>query len=143
MNVNQATIDLIKKYEGFSSREYICPGGFKTIGYGHKIKPGEHFTNILPTQGENLLKYDLQVHAKDVEALIKVPVNDNQFGAIVSFSFNLGAQRLKESSLLDELNDGAYTEAAHCFMKFVFADKKKLDGLIKRRAEEILLFLTK
>ena len=143
-SVNQDTIDLIKKYEGFAPRPYICPAGKRTIGYGHVILPNEKFDNdklITKNFAESLMLWDLQKFCAAVDELVTVPLTDNQFGALVSFAYNLGTKNLKDSTLLKKLNDGKHRDAAAQFDRWVYADGRRLEGLMKRREAERELFL--
>ena len=141
--VTEDCINLIKKFEGCVLHPYKDSVGINTIGYGHKILPGERFTTITQNFADELLMNDIKKHEKDLIKLIKVPVNDNEYGALVDFTFNLGAHRLEKSTLLTELNDGDYIEAAYNFMKWVYAGNppQKLPGLMLRRAADLTLFL--
>jgi len=163
--VNQATIELIKQYEGLGDGKpqtsaidpYLDPVGIWTIGWGHAIVyqgrmlrgtadqatvnqlyPG----GITEAQAEALLSGDLMNTGRDVSAAVTVPLNDNEFGALTSFTFNLGIGNLKSSTLLKKLNAGDRAGAADEFGKWVNAGGKPLPGLVKRRAAERALFLT-
>lgn len=133
--------DLIKKYEGLKLTSYLCPAGVPTIGWGHTYGVKMNRT-ISVAEAEVLLDHDYQEAEDDVLELITVPLTDNQLGALTSFVFNLGQGALKESTLRKKLNQGDYKGAAEEFDKWVYAGSKKLNGLIKRRAEEKQLFLT-
>lgn len=135
-------IKLIKKYEGYSNKVYFCPAGYKTIGYGHLIKPGEIFDrSILPQEAENLLLIDLQFYSKAIYSLVNAKLNEMQFAALLSFTFNLGSAALERSTLRQKLNRFEYLSAADEFPKWVFASGIKLAGLVKRREEERIIFL--
>lgn len=141
MNISQKGIDLIKNFEGCRLASYKCPAGVWTIGYGHTgvdVKPGHV---ISQEQAEKYLKMDLIVHTNNVSMLVKVPLNQNQFDALVSFEFNVGYGAFKNSTLLRLLNQGKYTDAANQFGRWVYAGKTVLPGLVKRRAAEKSLFL--
>ena len=97
---------------------------------------------ISVSQAELFLDHDYQDAEEQVLSLVKVPLTENQLGALTSFVFNLGAGNLSRSTLLRKLNQGDYTSAAEEFNKWVFAGGKKLNGLVKRRAEERELFIT-
>ena len=141
--VPERAIDLIKEFEGFRRNLYVCPAGKPTIGYGHVIQPGEKFFIPMTEEyAETLLGMDLERFCKGVDELLKVHVTDSQFGALVSFAFNIGLGAFKQSTMLKMLNDGKYKEAGGQFMRWVFADKKQLPGLVKRRAAERNLFLS-
>ena len=142
MNVSETGIQLIKKFEGCVLKAYKCPAGIWTIGYGHTsgVKEGQAITR---EQAEELLIQDLRPFEIGVNNLVNVPLNQNQFDALVSFCYNLGTGNLKNSTLLKLLNKGDYNGAAEQFDRWVYAGGKKLNGLVKRRAEEKKLFLTR
>ena len=139
--VNEAALDLIKRFEGFSPKAYVCPGGRLTIGYGHTkdVSPGDTITR---TQADLLLRQDVSLAAEAVEKHVTVPLNDNQFGALVSFVFNLGAGAFKESTLLRLLNDGQYEAVPVQLNRWVYSSKQRLRGLVLRRAAEGRLWET-
>ena len=140
MNISEAGIQLIKKFEGCSLKAYKCPAGIWTIGYGHTLNVNEGQT-ITKKQAEDLLKQDLRSFELTVNNLVNVPLNQNQFDALVSFCYNLGTGNLKKSTLLKLLNKQDYLGAAEQFDRWVYAGGKKLSGLVKRRAAEKELFL--
>ena len=141
-------LDLIKQFEGLKLESYICPAGKLTIGYGHTIgvKLGQKITK---EQAEELVKQDYDSACRDVRNLVKVPINENQLGALASFVFNLGKNALMGSTLLRMLNTGNYRDAAMEFEKWVFAKDPKtgvrsvLSGLERRRKAERQLFESK
>lgn len=141
--VTEKAIELIKLFEGFSPRPYICPAGWRTIGWGHVILPEEKFTIISPEEAEELLRKDL-LHAENaVLRLIKVPLSDGAFDALVSFTFNLGAAALQRSTLRMKLNRGEpKEEVAAEFLRWVYAGGRRLKGLVRRRVAEMALFLS-
>jgi len=137
---NTRGIELIKHFEGYSSTAYICPGGYNTIGYGHKIKPGENFTNISPWQAEDLLVRDLYYAERAVIKYIDSSLYNNQFDPLVSFTFNLGVAALQRSTLRQKINYGLHNECHDEFLRWSYARGRKLPGLIKRRNAESKLF---
>lgn len=139
MQPSQAAIDLIKAAEGLRLTAYRDSVGVLTIGYGSTggIKPGQ---TITPDQAEAMLVDDLDEAAEAVRQLVTVPLTQGQFDALCSFVFNLGAGRLRDSTLLRLLNQGKYGEAAAQFRFWVMAGGKPLPGLVKRRAAERALF---
>lgn len=141
LSVSNRLIDMLKGFEGFRAYPYTCPGGSLTIGYGTTMKPGQ-YTSITKEQAEALLRKTVSAFERSVRSLVKVPLNQNQFDAIVSFSYNVGIGALKRSTLLKKLNSGDYNEAANELLKFTKANGKILDGLVKRRERERRLFLT-
>lgn len=139
MQPSQSAVDLIKASEGLRLTAYRDSAGILTIGYGSTggIKPGQKIT---PEQAEAMLVDDLDEAADAVRKLVTVPLTQGQFDALCSFVFNLGAGRLRDSTLLRLLNQGKYGEAAAQFRFWVMAGGKPLPGLIKRRAAERALF---
>lgn len=147
MKVNDATLKLIKEFEGFRSTWYRDPVGVWTIGYGHTDSAGspKYATskNMKLTEAEAsaILQRDLERYEADVARLVRVPLNENQHGALVSFTYNLGAGNLGSSTLLRKLNAGDYAGAAAEFPRWNKAGGKELAGLTRRRAAEQALFL--
>lgn len=133
-------LDIVKKYEGLVLKAYLCPAGIPTIGYGHTKGVSLGMT-CTKEQADEWLENDFFMAKNDVKAVVKVPLTDNQLGALASFVFNLGVRKLIQSTLLKKLNAGDYQGAAQEFDKWVFAAGKKLNGLIARRAAEKKLFL--
>ncbi len=140
-SISQAGIDLIKRWEGFRGKAYLCPGNVWTIGYGH-TKNVHQGMCISKAQAEELLKEDLRHFENAVRQLSKVELNQAQFDALVSFTFNVGVYAFKKSTLLRLVNQGDFLGAAAQFGRWVNANGKKLPGLVKRRAEEKRLFLS-
>lgn len=146
--INQEGLELIKEFEGLEKRlpdgriaAYIDAVGVPTIGYGHT--KGVFLGQIITReQAEEFLRDDLQDAELAVSRLVKVSLNDNQFSALVSFVFNLGAGALGESTLLRKLNGSDYQEAADEFPRWVNAGGRRLLGLVRRRAAERQLFLS-
>ncbi len=141
MNISQKGIDLIKNFEGCRLTAYRCPANILTIGYGHTGSDVVTGQKITQEQAEKLLKSDLLVHCNNVSRLVKVPLTQNQFDALVSFEFNVGYGNFASSTMLKLLNQKKYREAAAQFDRWVYANRKVLAGLVKRRAAEKNLFL--
>ncbi|QHM71296.1 lysozyme [Mixta intestinalis] len=141
MQIGKRGIALIKQFESCELMAYRCPAGILTIGYGHTydVRAGDTCT---PRQAELWLTEDCQVAELTIESNVTVPLNQNQFDALVSFVFNLGAGNFVKSTLLKKLNAGDYTGAAAEFDRWVNAGGRKLPGLVKRRAAEKALFLS-
>ncbi|CAH0992211.1 Lysozyme RrrD [Sinobacterium norvegicum] len=132
-HITQDGIDLIKRFEGFSSSVYICPAGYPTIGYGHLVRDYESFEEISQEQAEALLRTDVESAERAVLRLIKVPLTDGQFDALVSFTYNLGSGALQCSTLRRKVNRQAHGEVPAQLMRWVWAGGRKLNGLVKRR----------
>lgn len=141
MRTDKTGIDLIKGFESFSAKRYICPAGLPTIGYGHVILRGENFTTLSEADAEALLMRDLDGFERGVSLCVKTPITQNQFDALVSFAFNCGVAALKSSTLLKKLNAGDFLGAADEFLKWCKGGGKTLPGLVRRRKEERALFL--
>lgn len=147
MTIRRATLDGIKfisKFEGFSPTIYICPAGWKTIGYGHALKKGEEelFKEpITPETALEILRKDVEEAERAVSRLIVSPLHDYQFDALVSFTFNLGSGALQRSTLRSMLNRGEYVDAANEFPKWSYAGGRWLKGLYRRRVAEQQMFL--
>lgn len=142
MKTSQVGIDLIKDYEKFRSTPYPCAAGKPTIGFGHVIKPGESFTRITEQEGIELLKQDLIIAENCVNSAVKVFLSQNQFDALVSFVFNIGCNAFRKSTLLKLLCNGNYYDAAMQFPRWNKSKGQILNGLTRRRKEEMNLFLS-
>jgi len=146
MKTNQAGVDLIKSFEGFSEKAYLCPAGVWTIGYGttvwfgsDKVKGGDRVSR---SEAELLLQHDLLVFEAGVKKLLRVPVRPNQFAALVSLAYNIGLRAFEDSTLLKLINQSQEDEAvAPQFLRWNKAGGKVLTGLTRRREAEIKLFL--
>lgn len=146
-SINQATIDLIKTFEGWSPEPYLCPARVWTIGWGATRGPdGGPVTASTPPIsqeiGEALLLRDCSRFSQAVSGLIVADLNDNQFGALVSFTYNLGPGRLRSSTLRALVNRGDFDGAAGQFQRWVYAGGVRLNGLVRRREAERRLFLS-
>jgi GH24 family phage-related lysozyme (muramidase) len=164
-HINQAGLDLVKEFEGFHSRRfksgpkkgqtvpnggvtaYFDPVNIPTIGYGHthKVTSADVDVKVIsPKEAEELLRGDLKTAEDAVSNLITVKLNDNEFSALVSFTFNVGAGALKNSTLRKRLNrgDNRTSVANEEFRKWVKAGGRVLQGLVRRRRAERDLFLS-
>ena len=137
---NQQGIELIKSLEGFRSEPYVCAGGYLTIGYGHKLLPSESYKIVSPEKAQQILENDLRRIERLVLKYINVGINDDQFAALVSFTFNVGAAALQRSTLRQKINYGYYEDGAKEFLKCVYAGGRKIIGLVRRRRLESELF---
>lgn len=137
-HITQDGIDLIKRFEGFSSTVYICPAGYPTIGYGHLVRDNEKFGKISQEEAEALLRVDVESAERAVLRLIKVPLNDGQFDALVSFTYNLGSGALQCSTLRRKVNRQAHAEVPEQLLRWVWAGGRRLRGLVSRREFESL-----
>ena len=153
MEINESAINLIKSFEGLELKAYPDPatnGEPYTIGYGttvlpdgKKVKLGDVCTE---QQAIQYLTSDLNKFANNVKPLIKSVVNDNQFGALVSFAYNIGygQKGLGGSTLLKKVNaNPADVTIVNQFMKWNKAAGKEMKGLTRRREAESRLYFTK
>lgn len=144
MKTNTKGIALIKKWEGLRTKAYRDVAGIWTIGYGHTSAAGSPKVTsglvITEKQAEEILKQDLVKFETQVSSLVKVPLNDNQFAALVSFHYNTGA--LGKSTLLKKVNSKDFKAVPGEFLKWVNAGGKFVKGLENRRKDEINLWNT-
>lgn len=137
-------LELIKKFEGLRLYAYQDSVGVWTIGYGHTSRAGppkvEPHMRITAEEAEQILRDDLRLFERFVRERVKVKLNDNQYSALVSFTFNLGPGNLSRSTLLRKVNERDFAGAAKEFKKWVRAGGKVLKGLEVRREAERELF---
>ena len=146
MIVSKNGLDLIKEFESFKSKPYLCPSQKATIGFGSTYYPdGKKVTlqdkEITEEKAFEILEYIANKDfGSNINKVVKVPLNQNQFDALVSFAYNIGNGNFNSSTLLRWLNQGNYKEAS---MQLLRWDKSKgivLNGLTKRRKAEKALF---
>jgi lysozyme len=140
---SEAGIALIKTSEGLRLRPYRDPsphGGFWTVGWGHFLREGEALEEITLEEAERLFELDLYEAEDAVYALVKVWLNQNQWDAMVDFTFNEGYGNLAKSTLLRRLNREDYAGIPHELRKWTYSSGKHLAGLVTRRENEIKLW---
>lgn len=150
MSVNQATVDLIKKWEGFKAKAYfdtIASPPVWTIGYGTTARAGvgvEPRAGMTITEQEatGYLKKTIDKFAQTIRPNIKRPINENEFGAFVSLAYNIGPSAFAKSSALRLFNEGRKQEAADAILLWNKAGGKVVQGLVNRRNDEKKFFLT-
>ena len=140
MQISEAGITLIKGFEGFSVLPYKDGAGCMTIGFGHKVRQGEMYESITEETALELLKDDLQESEDAVNRLVEVELNQNQFDALASFTYNLGAGTLQGSTLLKLLNGGNYQGASGQITRWEYVRGTISTGLSRRREAERALF---
>lgn len=146
MTVSTKGIDLICSFEGLRLTAYddgvgVWTIGFGTIKYPNGVRAKRGDTCTLE-QAKSYMKYNLIEFEHTVNSLVKVPLNQNQFDALVSLTYNIGSGALKSSTLLKKLNLSDYKGAADQFDVWVNAGGKRMQGLANRRAKEKSLFLS-
>ena len=141
MQLSEQGLELIKRSEGFRAQTYKDMAGFPTIGFGHKLLPGESYPEgIDEARASALLANDVKNVEQAVEKLVKVTVTQGQFDALVDFCYNLGSARLASSTLLRELNAGRYDEAREQLLRWDNAEGKVVADLEARREAESRLW---
>ena len=137
--VEQAIL-VIKKFEGIRHRPYLCPAGILTIGWGstRNVAPGMEITN---EEAQAMLEAEAKDVEADLRACVKVPLKENQWAALISFTYNIGITRFRCSTLLKKLNGKDRKGAVAEFTRWVHVVKKRLPGLVKSREAERDLFL--
>lgn len=152
--INKDTLDLIKEFEGRRLEAYPDPGTVNdpikkgepwTIGYGHTgrmsppdVNPGDKIT---VAQADEYLLNDLNYTAERLRRLLKVELNDNQFGALLSFMFNVGEGTFKKSSVLTNVNSNNFGRVPGRLALYRLANGQVMNGLVRRRAAEGNLWL--
>lgn len=134
---------LIEQFEGRHLRAYRCPRGIWTCGVGSTGEDVTASTVWTEAQCDARFRLDLERFEMAIDRLVKVRLNQNQFDALVSLAFNIGSTNLANSTLLRLLNAADYNRAANEFGRWIHAGGAVLPGLIRRRAAERDLFLTR
>lgn len=135
-------LKLIKIFEGLRLHSYVCPAGKLTIGYGHTGADVKKNMVISIEKANEIFEKDIQKFSLAVETLIHVPITDRQFGALVSFAYNVGIAAFGKSTLLKTVNAKKSEDAASQFLRWVYVGKDISKGLEKRRAAERELFVS-
>lgn len=146
MKTSDKGVALIKQFEGFSAKPYLCPAGVPTIGYGATYYPdGKKVTMrdkpVTEADATAMLRSMLVSYENGVTRYVHVPITQGQFDALVSFAYNLGLAALKGSTLLRLVNERNYVGAAAQFSRWNKAGGKVLPGLTRRREAERKLFV--
>lgn len=149
MQTSNNCINLIKSFESLSLKAYPDPktgGKPYTIGWGTTAYPSGmpvKLTDVCTAeQAESYLKHDISRFEADVNKSVRVPLSQCQFDALVSFFYNLGYSKVKDSTLLKMLNAGNYSGASDQFLRWVSPGSAVEKGLRRRREAERKLFLS-
>ena len=139
MKTSVEGLALIKKFEGLELKAYKCAAGVWTIGYGHTkdVQEGDEWSEA---HADHMLEVELEEFEEYINDNVTVALSQNQFDALVSWVYNLGPANLKASTLLKKLNAGDYADVPHQIKRWNKAGGKVLEGLIRRREAEALLF---
>jgi lysozyme len=143
---SDACLDLIKRFEGYSSKAYLDSVNVRTIGYGTTVYPSGKRVALgdvcTEQQADAWLKHDVQWAERAVYAYTRDDINQGQFDALVSFAYNLGAGALRGSTLLKLVNANPcdYEAITKQFMRWNKAGGKVLKGLTRRRTAEAYMY---
>jgi lysozyme len=154
MQTSENGLELLKQWEGFKLNVYNDSAGLPTIGVGHLITQSERSSGNIVIDGVavkyaggltqqqvlDLLSQDVKPAEQSVNNGVKVPLNQNQFDALVSFTFNVGGGAFAGSTLLKVLNQKQYTEVPNQLLRWTKAGGKVVQGLVNRRQNEIKLW---
>jgi lysozyme len=145
MSTSPSGVELICGFEGLRLEAYDDGVGVWTVGFGTtkfpngmRVKKGD---NCTLEQAKSYMQNDLKEFEQTVNGAVGVPLNQNQFDALVSLAYNIGTTAFKNSTLVKRLNDENYKGAADQFNVWVNAGGKRMQGLVNRRAAEQALFL--
>ena len=149
MKLNSVGYDLIKGFEGLSLKPYKCSANISTVGYGNTyyengVKVQMSDPPITKQRAEELLKHSADRYASKVANLLKKPVTQNQFNALVSFAYNVGTGSFQSSTLLKKVNINPNDLTIRSeFLRWNKANKVVVNGLTTRRIEESKLYFTR
>ena len=139
MKISQEGLSLIKKFEGCELEAYKCAAGVWTIGYG-STKGVEEGNTITQEEADKLLLDEMEEYEGYINDMVKVDLKQNEFDALVSWVYNLGSSNLSSSTLLQKLNTKEWDDVPNQIKRWNKAGGKVLQGLIRRREAEALLF---
>jgi lysozyme len=146
--VNQKCIDIIKSFEGLFLKPYLCPANVATIGYGTIRYPNGtkvRITDVAITEAKAMeyLMFEINQKSRAIDPMLREDLTGNQFAALISFAYNLGEGALRKSTLLKVVNATPLSPQIRTeFQKWVYADGKKLNGLLRRRNAEADLYFS-
>ena len=139
MKISQEGLSLIKKFEGCELEAYKCAAGVWTIGYG-STKGVEEGNTITQEEADKLLLDEMEEYEGYINDMVNVDLKQNEFDALVSWVYNLGSSNLSSSTLLQKLNTKEWDDVPNQIKRWNKAGGKVLQGLIRRREAEALLF---
>lgn len=155
--INLAAVELIKEFEGFYSKPYLCPANVPTIGFGSTYYPDGRRVKLTDApltkkEADNLLAFEVNEKADKVASVCRkynLTLNKNELGALTSFAFNLGTGYLSTSKTMGRsLQSGDRKRIADSFLIYTkaragaFGRLIELKGLVRRRKAERQLFLS-
>jgi len=139
MQISEEGKQLIKKFEGCRLEAYKCSAGVWTIGYGRttNVEEGDTCTQ---EEAEKWLNEELVVYGAYVNDAVLITLEQNEFDALVAWTYNLGSTNLNNSTMLRVLNENQKEDVPHQMRRWNKANGKVLEGLVRRREAEALLF---
>jgi lysozyme len=146
MTAKDQAAKIIKEFEGFSSKPYLCPANIPTIGYGNTMyKSGERVTmddaEITEEQATEMLLNTIKSVEKQVKNVLEVKLKAHQLAALISFTYNVGIGNLSNSTLLAWVNSNPdYSRIPEQFRRWNKGGGKVLNGLVRRRESEVALW---
>lgn len=143
MRIDQAGIDLLVQDEGLELTSYLDTGGVWTLGIGSTRFFGKPVTRGMKCTEEEAYEQcrrDVRDSEDAVTRLVKVPLTQNQFNSLVNFVYNIGEGAFEKSTLLKVLNKGDYAGTAKQFMRWIYDNGKRIEGLKKRRQRTVAMF---
>ncbi len=154
MQMSENGLGLLQQWEGFKLQVYKDSAGFPTIGVGHLLTkpelasgeiviggaPVQYAGGLTDQQTLDLLAQDVKPAEQAVNTGVKAPLNQNQFDALVSFTFNVGVGAFQSSTLLKVLNQQQYDEVPAQLLRWTRAGGQVVQGLVNRRENEIKLW---
>lgn len=140
MQMSDQGVEFLKKWEGLRLEAYQDGGGRWTIGYGHTgdVRPGETITR---QEAEDLLIEDVGWAEDAVSRMITLPLSQKEFDALVSFTFNVGAEAFRTSTLRSVLNAGLRLQVPEQLCRWIYDNGQMIHGLARRRVAESQMFL--
>jgi lysozyme len=144
--LNQASIDLIKRWEGCKLKAYKCPAGVWTVGYGLTSRAGfievGPDTTITQAEADWYLEQVIEKFLAEIKPAIIADINENQLGAFTSLAYNIGPRAFRKSSALRHFNAGDKDRVPKSMRRWNKAGGKVVKGLVNRREAEVGLFLS-
>lgn len=147
MKTSEDGLKFLVKEEGCILHPYNDSSNFATVGVGHLLHKSpvtdadrQMYKDFTLNDAMTLLKIDVEVFERVINNLVKVNLNQKQFDALISFTFNLGGANFKKSSLLTVLNKGMFSKVLEYFPKYCYSGGKRVEALYKRRLREAVLF---
>ena len=139
MNISEEGKALIKKFEGCELDAYKCPAGKWTIGYGHEkgVKEGDSWSQ---SHAEYMLDVELEEYEGYINDLVDIQLSQCQFDALVAWIYNLGPTNFRTSTLRKKLQSETMDEVPMEIRRWNKANGEVLQGLVRRREAEALLF---